>query len=273
MTINCNKLNFHKYHGTGNDFIMLNLTDKSFFLDTKTIQLLCNRHFGIGADGLIILTKSEQYAFTMLYFNSDGKEGSMCGNGGRAAAAFAYRMGIVKTTDFMFEATDGLHHATVTKCHDKRFDVTLSMKDIESYTLTENSLLIDTGSPHYVLRNAIKNKEELDLLDVKTKGAALRNDNTISENGVNVNFIYYDGTTTFVRTYERGVEDETLSCGTGATAAAIATALWYNKNKVDLHTSGGRLHVCFERENDSFRNIILKGIAEEIFEGTIYISG
>lgn len=271
MTSNCDKLKFYKYHGTGNDFIMLNFTEKVVRLDSKTIRLLCDRHFGIGADGLIILTASEQYAFAMQYFNSDGNEGSMCGNGGRAVAAFAYQMEIVKTADFVFEASDGLHKAYITRHSEKRFDVALSMKDIDEYVLTENSLLIDTGSPHYVLRNIIKNKNEFDTFDVKREGAALRNDKTISENGVNVNFVYCEGDTTFVRTYERGVEDETLSCGTGATATAIAMAIWYGKKKVELHTKGGVLQVCFERKNDSVRNVVLQGIVEEIFEGSVGI--
>lgn len=264
-------MKFYKYHGTGNDFIMLNFTEKAVCLNSKTIRLLCDRHFGIGADGLIILTASEQVAFAMQYFNSDGNEGSMCGNGGRAAAAFAYQMEIVKTADFLFDAYDGLHHARVTRHSEKLFDVALGMKDVDGYVLTENSLLIDTGSPHYVVRNIIKDKNEFDAFDVKTKGAALRNDKTISENGVNVNFVYCDGDVTFVRTYERGVEDETLSCGTGATATAIAMALWHGKNKVELHTKGGVLQLCFERKNDSFRNIVLQGIVEEIFEGSVVI--
>lgn len=256
---------FSKYHGTGNDFIILDNRSGQFdSLTTEQISFMCHRHFGIGADGLMLFNSKTGFDFEMKYFNADGKEGSMCGNGGRCIVRYAIDQGLNQFT-YRFWATDGLHEAEI----DNHNRIRLKMKDVESIEDHSSFLIIDTGSPHF-----IKFAEDVMDIDVVETGRDIRNSKPYAENGVNVNFVENTGEDSiFVRTYERGVEDETLSCGTGVTAAALASA--HNSrgfNRVEVHTPGGELSVEFNKNDDaSFDNIWLCGPAEFVFKGEIVI--
>lgn len=256
-------LKFHKYQGTGNDFIILdNRKGEYSSLTTDQINSLCNRRFGIGADGLMLLNTKAGYDFEMKYFNADGRESSMCGNGGRCLVKFAYHLGIHKST-YLFDAIDGNHEAEI----DLDGTVSLKMKDVAAIRHLSGDYIIDTGSPHY-----IKMVSDLDKLDVFKDGRSIRNSNLFKKEGINVNFVEQVGDDEIaVRTYERGVEDETLSCGTGVTAAALAC--YHNEtgfNDVMVNTKGGKLNVEYERlNNDSYSNIWLSGPAEKVFEGEV----
>lgn len=258
------QLHFYKYQGTGNDFIILdNRKQEHSDLSTEQIHLLCNRRFGIGADGLMLLNTAAGYDFEMKYYNADGRESSMCGNGGRCLVKFAYHMGIHKITYF-FLAVDGEHEAEI----DLDGTVSLRMRDVPGVKKYNADVLIDTGSPHY-----IKMVTGIDNYDVYKSGKSIRNnDHFAKDGGINVNFVEQVGDDEiFVRTFERGVEDETLSCGTGVTAAALAC--YHNENgfnDVMVHTKGGRLNVEYDRNDDeSYTNVWLSGPAEKVYEGVI----
>jgi diaminopimelate epimerase len=257
------RLHFYKYQGTGNDFIILDNRKGNYSdLSVQQVQLLCNRRFGIGADGLMMLNAIPGYDFEMKYFNADGREGSMCGNGGRCLVKFAYHIGIHKTMYF-FTASDGEHEAEI----DLDGTVSLKMRDVSGIKKYDSDLILDTGSPHY-----IRMVGDIDHFDVYKTGKAIRNSNSFAKEGINVNFVEQVGDDEiFVRTYERGVEDETLSCGTGVTAAAIAC--YHNEagfNDVMVHTKGGRLNVEYDRNDDnSYTNVWLTGPAEKVFEGDL----
>ncbi|MBC6493122.1 diaminopimelate epimerase [Flavihumibacter stibioxidans] len=259
------ELSFYKYQGTGNDFVILDNRDQRYnSLTNEEIHFLCNRRFGIGADGLMLLNAREGYDFEMKYFNSDGNESSMCGNGGRCLVKFAFHMGIVRTS-YSFIATDGPHEAEI----DERGDVRLKMQDVTEVKEHHGDEVMNTGSPHYV-----KTVQNLDTFDVFNKGREIRYSHAFQPGGLNVNFVEpRSEDEIMVRTYERGVEDETLSCGTGVTASAIAN--FHNEqgfNEVSVITRGGRLSVEFERNRDgSFTNVWLCGPAEKVFEGTILL--
>ena len=255
------QIKFSKFHGAGNDFIMINAMNGHLLLEEKIIFEMCDRRTGIGADGLIVLMPSDTHDFRMKYYNCDGRESTFCGNGGRCIAAFAHQQGII-SGHATYEAVDGIHKAKITEISSKEFHVELTMQDILSYKLDDGSLLIDTGSPHYV-----KKVNELDNLDVINKGAEIRYDKKISENGVNVDFLLNKGGKYHIRTYERGVENETLACGTGVTASAIAASLWYGGNDIDIHTMIAKLNVKFDKEDNCFRNIVLSGPAAHVFDG------
>ena len=232
------KLTFYKFQGTGNDFVMIDNREKTFDeKDTKLVAFLCDRRFGIGADGLILLENEEGVDFKMVYYNSDGNESSMCGNGGRCLVAFASYLNIIndKAT---FNAVDGLHHATISGDI-----VSLQMKDVSEIKVKPNASFLDTGSPHHVqLVNNLKDFE------VKTEGQKLRY-GVYGQKGSNINFVEpFDDETFSVRTYERGVEDETLSCGTGVTAVVIAmhAAGRVKTNTVKIKAVGGNLEINFE---------------------------
>lgn len=257
------KHTFYKYQGTGNDFVMVdnrnNLFPKN---DTKLIGHLCDRKFGIGADGLILLENDGNTDFRMVYYNSDGNESTMCGNGGRCIVAFARQLGVIDN-EAEFTAIDGRHHATI----DNDGTVSLHMKDVNAVSVYENYVFMDTGSPHHV-----EIVEDLETFDVKKIGASIRYSGLYGEKGSNVNFVSAADDTTFaVRTYERGVEDETLSCGTGVTAVAIAMRVLGNtdKDEVTLVTPGGELKVSFTQIGKQFVNIYLTGPAKFVFNGTI----
>lgn len=248
---------FYKYHGTGNDFILVDNT-KGDFRDpsAERISKLCHRHFGIGADGLILLESSTQADFKMVYFNADGHKGSMCGNGGRCVTHLAHNLGYVPNQGH-FEGPDGLHQFRV--AHSQ---ISISMGDVFEIRTVKQGLFIDTGSPHLIcFRDNIKD------LDVATLGRKLRNE--FEPGGVNVNFVCKTKNGFSMRTYERGVEAETLSCGTGATAAAIALMETgaVNQGSIALETLGGILSVSCVREDSAYRNIWLTGPVMKVFKG------
>lgn len=257
-------IKFSKFHGAGNDFILINAIKEQLLLTEELICKMCDRRTGIGADGLIILLPSDNYDFKMKYYNCDGRESTFCGNGGRCIAAFAHRQGII-TDKSTYEAVDGIHNVSISLISINEYYVELSMCDILSYKLEENSLLINTGSPHYV-----KKINNLHDIDVNSEGAKIRYDKNISDDGVNVDFLLNDNGSIHIRTYERGVENETLACGTGVTASAIAASLWFGGNNIDIYTQIAKLNVRFNRENNQFKNVILSGPATHVFDG-IYI--
>ena len=258
---------FHKYQGTGNDFIILDNRDLQYSkITADQVKQLCSRRFGIGADGLMMLQTAKGYDFEMVYYNSDGRPSSMCGNGGRCLVKFAQRMGIEKTL-YKFLAVDGEHEAEID--HDNT--VSLKMKDVNGIREYHGDFILDTGSPHYV--KMVTNVKDLDVFH---KGKEIRNNNNFAKEGINVNFVsQLSEDEIFVRTYERGVEDETLSCGTGVTAAAVIS--YHNDNgfnDVTVHTKGGKLTVEYDRrDDDHYENIWLTGPAEKVYEGVIEING
>lgn len=257
------KVPFYKFHGNGNDFIVIDGMTESVILTKNQVQHLCHRRFGIGADGLIQIIPSENYAFIMKYFNSDGNESTMCGNGGRCISAFAFMRGYVESK-FSFEAIDGIHQAVVEGeiIKNVQWFVSLQMQDVVSFEAEGHDLFLDTGSPHLV-----RFVEEVDHLDVFVEGRKLRNATRPETGGVNVNFVQLLDDHLFVRTYERGVEEETLSCGTGVTASAIAAGLKFNRNDWNIETLGGKFKVDFEIENKVIREVWLRGPAEMICWG------
>lgn len=258
-------MKFYKYQGTGNDFVMIDNRKMDFPKNnTKLINRLCDRKFGIGADGLLLLENDNSADFKMVYYNADGNESTMCGNGGRCIVAFAKKLGII-TTQTTFMAIDGLHFATI---NDQNF-VSLQMIDVESITNGGDYVFLNTGSPHHIV--LVSHLEEI---DVKNEGAKIRYSDLYGKEGSNVNFVAQIAPNHFaLRTYERGVEDETLSCGTGATAVAIAMN-YLGKTKsdlIDLDVEGGSLQVAFTKENNKYCQVFLKGPATFVFEGEINI--
>lgn len=256
-------IHFYKYQGTGNDFVMIDNRQDAFPKnDTKLVAYLCDRKFGVGADGLILLENHPTLDFKMVYYNSDGNESSMCGNGGRCLVAFAKQM-LVISNEATFEAIDGLHYATI----DKDGIVSLQMTDVEDVKVEDNYTFLNTGSPHHVTL-----VEDLKDFDVKNEGSKIRYSDLYGNAGSNVNFVKQLENNIFsVRTYERGVEDETLSCGTGVTAVAIAMFKTgkSSSKEINLNVEGGNLKVKFDVENDKFTNVFLIGPATFVFEGTI----
>ncbi len=258
------KMHFYKYQGTGNDFVMIDNRSIDFPKKNKElVARLCDRRFGIGADGLILLDPSETTDFKMVYYNADGNESSMCGNGGRCIVAFAKQLGIIQEQT-TFDAVDGLHEATI-----KEGIVSLRMIDIDKIDSFEKHTFIDTGSPHHV-----EFRENVDSIDVKSEGAEIRNGAPYHEAGSNVNFAMQKNENSFkVRTFERGVEDETLACGTGVTAVALAAHRnkLTNSNAINLEVMGGNLEVSFIEKDGSYTEVYLTGPAKLVFEGTFDI--
>ena len=256
------EIEFYKYQGTGNDFVIIENRVGDFKKDTVVIKRLCDRRFGIGGDGLILLEHDETSDFRMVYYNSDGNESSMCGNGGRCIAAFAKRLGIA-SDETTFNAIDGIHVAKFLQ----NDIIALQMKDVSAIKVMKEYVFLDTGSPHHVtMVNALED------FDVRTEGAKIRYSELYGKTGSNVNFVSQIAENTFaVRTYERGVEDETLSCGTGVTAVALAMhALDKTKgNDIKLLVEGGTLEVSFENTDGNYNQIFLKGPAEFVFKGFI----
>jgi len=253
---------FYKYQGTGNDFIIIDNRQDIFRKnDTKLISFLCDRRFGIGADGLILLEDHSTDDFKMVYYNSDGNESSMCGNGGRCIASFARFLGIINN-ETTFLAIDGEHKAIL-----NGDIVSLLMQDVLLIENHTNHVFLDTGSPHHVQLNP-----GLKDLNIKERGADIRYAEPYKKEGVNVNFVNKLSDGHFaIRTYERGVEDETLSCGTGVTAVALAMNYIgeTEKNLVQLETEGGKLEVSFRRTDNGYTDIWLKGPAKQVFKGEI----
>lgn len=259
------EIQFYKYQGTGNDFVILDNRDKKFDGLTKNqIEFLCDRRFGIGADGLMLLNSHPNYDFEMKYYNSDGKESSMCGNGGRCLTKFAHDIGII-LSDYKFIAIDGEHEASI----NTDGTVALKMKDVNNVKYDHGNFILNTGSPHFVtLTNDVMH------LDVFKKGRDIRYSDAFRGEGINVNFVQQteEPDKIIVRTYERGVEDETYSCGTGVTASALVC--YHNDNgfnRVEVQTKGGQLSVEYDKIDDSYKNVWLNGPAVKVFEGSIEI--
>lgn len=253
-------LHFYKYQGAGNDFVILDNRSGNYSgLTTEQIQFLCARRFGIGSDGLMMLNEHPEVAFEMKYFNADGKPGSMCGNGGRCIVAFAKKLGLIEEK-VSFMAFDGLHEAVLIKDN----WVELKMSDVNGVEFGNDFAILDTGSPHYV-----KYTEYLGDVDVVKEGKSIRNSSRFIKEGINVNFVEYGTSALLVRTYERGVENETMACGTGVTAAALIVA--GNQNipyTIPVKTNGGDMEVRFDKiSQQEFKNIWLCGPADFVFEG------
>ncbi len=254
-------ITFYKYQGTGNDFVIIDNRSGELELSQKQVALLCDRKFGIGADGLMLLNKLDGYDFAMKYYNADGNESTMCGNGGRCLSQFAKDSGIEKEA-YLFLAIDGAHEVVFAQ----NGWVELKMKDVDGIKKYLSDFVLNTGSPHYIRKVA-----DIKAIDVYTEGRTIRNSADFKAEGINVNFVAVNVNGLYVRTFERGVEDETLSCGTGVTAAALALG----KTKEGLHeiaieTPGGNLKVKFNALTDgSFDNIWLCGPATFVFKGEI----
>jgi len=257
------KIHFSKYHGTGNDFILIDDRENKLRFSGEQVELFCDRRFGIGADGLIILRNLPGFDFEMVYYNADGNISSMCGNGGRCITAFANALGVVNGKA-RFSAVDGAHESIIQNT--SPMVVKLKMGDVSNVEDQKEFSLLNTGSPHYV-----KFVDDVTAVDVVAEGRKIRNSERFKKEGVNVNFVQTQGGELIVRTYERGVEDETLSCGTGVTASALAAAY---KNKTgpgkvvtNIVTMGGKLKVYFEPDGKGFKNIWLEGGATFVYKG------
>lgn len=258
------KIDFWKYQGTGNDFIMLDGRGTDYKdLSSEKIRYLCHRRFGIGADGLIILENSSDHDFIMRYYNSDGNVSTMCGNGGRCITRFAHDLGMNKDR-YVFSAIDGLHESYLEE--DRVFLRMTDVKILED--LGSDNYFVDTGSPHYIaLRTSVPEGSILE------EAREIRNSEKYLDEGVNVNFVALDKNLLRMRTYERGVEDETLSCGTGVTAAVIAAdrAGIIQGGEWKVSTPGGVLELRYRATDDGYNDVWLIGPAESVFRGQIEI--
>jgi diaminopimelate epimerase len=260
-------MHFYKYHGAGNDFIMVDQRQHTWLNTNHTARIaaLCERRFGIGADGLILLEPHETLDFSMIYFNADGLEGTLCGNGGRCAAAFAHRLGLIGNSS-VFQAADGPHEAILLE--GGRW-VELRMAEVRQIEHNQQAIVVDTGSPHYV-----EYRPTIDLINVKQEGASVRYSDRYHKAGINVNFIEDNGPILSIRTYERGVEDETWACGTGVVAAALAEhrfkQLGAGSFIKTVRARGGAMQVRFDALADgSYTQIWLCGPAEYVYEGDV----
>ncbi|GCD78235.1 diaminopimelate epimerase [Thermaurantimonas aggregans] len=257
-------IKFYKYQGTGNDFIIVDNRDETFKKEKDIIANMCHRRFGVGADGLILLENDDEVDFRMVYYNADGHESTMCGNGGRCIVAFAKMLGLIdKHTTF--RAIDGLHKAWIIE------DVVSLELHVKAQPLRDtNGFFIHTGSPHLVV--PVSDPEQI---SVESEGRTLRYDPCYqTTGGVNVNFMSapIENSKIYVRTYERGVEAETLSCGTGVTAAALVASEIYGINEsVTVVTKGGTLRVGFSKKGSTFEHVSLTGEAKFVFEGKYWI--
>ncbi|MCR9103402.1 MAG: diaminopimelate epimerase [bacterium] len=264
-------LQFYKYQGTGNDFIMINQMETTVLdgSETALIQRLCDRRFGIGADGLILLQPKEGYDFEMDYFNADGRRGSMCGNGARCTIAFARSMGL-EQSDYYFFAPDGPHRARLSP--EKEGWIEIEMSDVQEVEHGQGYYFMDTGSPHYV-----RFEDKPDTLNIEKEGRQIRYNERFAAKGTNVNFVSASPDLPLqVCTYERGVEAETFSCGTGVTAAAIAYTLQHELTQkaaitIPVETKGGPLEVRMKKKEKGYSKIWLCGPAKEVFQGHLYI--
>lgn len=255
---------FYKYQGTGNDFVMIDNRAYGLMKERSMIEKICHRRFGIGADGLIYLQQKDGYDFEMVYFNSDGNESSMCGNGGRCLIQFAHDLGLI-SSHCNFMAIDGEHTGEILS--DGR--VSLKMKDVDTIENYNNDFVLNTGSPHYVqFANAVA---QLKVVDEAQK---IRYSDRFAAEGINVNFAEKKSSNELlVRTYERGVEDETYSCGTGVVASSLAFAAksGVSMNEVKVETPGGSLQVKFEASGRGYKNVYLIGPALRVFEGSVEV--
>ncbi len=253
-------INFSKYQGTGNDFVIIDNRNRLFPKENlKLVSKLCDRKFGIGSDGLILIEKHDEFDFELVYFNADGSK-SFCGNGSRCGVAFAKKIGLINSST-TFHAIDGVHHA---KMNDQV--VHLKMNDVNEVETINDNYFLDTGSPHYIVFN-----DNIKDMDIIKDAHSIRYNDRFKEKGTNVNFVETNNHTISIRTYERGVEDETLSCGTGATAVGISSYLHHNiKPPIKINVEGGELTIDFNIvDNEHFNNIWLIGPATHVFDGTI----
>ena len=258
------EIHFDKYQGAGNDFILLDNREGKFTnLTMEQRKSLCNRYMGIGADGLILLENADDADFEMIYFNSDGNLSTLCGNGGRCAVAFAHQKKVIGE-ETLFKAIDGFHRAQLVSSEVVR----LEMKEVRDFTSYQEAVITNTGSPHYV--QLVK---EAAIIDIQKEGATIRYSEAFAPEGINVNFVEKKSDQYFViRTYERGVENETLACGTGAVAAALVLHFLGETGgatQVELQALGGILKVDFEVNQQTYQNIHLQGPATFVFSGTI----
>ncbi len=250
-------IKFYKYHGTGNDFVLIDNREKLFDRsNNELVKNLCNRRFGIGGDGLILLQYTAQNILEMVYYNSDGNEGSMCGNGGRCFVQFAKDLALF-SSKITFTAPDGLHEAYI-----EHGLIHLKMNDVGKIEKIASNYFLNTGSPHFV--SFVSDISNFDVVNI---GRQIRYSDPFKPNGTNVNFVERVGNTLCVRTYERGVEDETYSCGTGVTAAAIVAQSLGLISPIEINTKGGNLKVSYENKEEKFTNIYLIGPAVKVFEG------
>lgn len=254
---------FYKYQGAGNDFIIIDNRQNLYQLSVLEIEKLCDRRFGIGADGLMLLQEKIGFDFEMIYFNADGNESTMCGNGGRCITQFAKDLGIIKDKA-VFLAIDGAHEAQILE----NGTVALGMVDVQEFFFEDDAIILNTGSPHFV-----KFVEYLNTQDIVNEGRKIRHQKRFGEKGINVNFVERKNEILHIRTYERGVEDETLACGTGVTAAAIASVGKAIGNfEIKVKALGGDLKVSFQKTDIAkVQNIILQGPAQFVFQGNIQI--
>lgn len=253
-------LQFYKYEGAGNDFVMIDNRDGKLSLSTKEIEALCDRNMGIGGDGLMLIETLQGYDFYMRYYNSDGSEVGMCGNGGRCIALFAHHLGIGGSVK-KFKAKDGEHTAEIISADERNGIIKIRLIDIEEINkITTDKFFLNSGVPHYV-----EFVDDVKKVDVENLGRRIRYS---VEGGTNVNFVQIVGDTLIVRTYERGVEGETLACGTGVTAAAVAAhySRRVSSNNINIIALGGELSVSFD---ETYRNITLTGGARKIFKGEL----
>lgn len=255
-------MEFFKYQGTGNDFIILDDRKETFDAQNSTlIQRLCDRKFGIGSDGLILIRKHPELDFTMIFFNPDGSK-SFCGNGSRCAVQFIHDQQMFSKSEYSFEAIDGNH---IGKVESGR--VSISINDLKECRKIGEDYFLNTGSPHY-----IQYVTSIDQLEVVEKGSKIRYSEAFQPGGTNVNFVERINQHIKVRTYERGVENETLSCGSGVTASALSAALKENlSSPIEVETPGGILKVSFKRTGDHFSDIHLSGPTQLVFKGTIHV--
>lgn len=256
-------MKFVKYQGAGNDFVIIDNRNYHFPKQNNIIKHLCDRHFGIGGDGLILLEINDEGLPKMIYYNSDGNEGSLCGNGSRCFVQFCYDENVYKTP-FIFAASDGLHHAKILETG----LISIEMKDVSQIEIYDNDYILNTGSPHYC--SFIKN---IETINVNEEGKKIRYNNRFFDKGINVNFVSEISQNHLkIRTYERGVENETLACGTGVTAAAIAYSLAKKEDgfyHIKIDALGGNLEVNFIKKNETFSNIQLSGPAKKVFAGSL----
>lgn len=259
------KIVFEKYHGAGNDFIIIDNRNGEVELSSELIALMCHRRFGIGADGLMLLQKSDSLDFKMTYYNADGHEGSLCGNGGRCIAYFARQKGVIKA-ETRFEAIDGEHQAVILSGKYDEGIVSLKMADVKNIEKFDNEYFLNTGSPHFV-----KIVEDLDAINAFEFGKSIRWDKRFQPGGTNANIVSVKKDNLFVRTFERGVENLTLACGTGVVASAIVAAE-KSDNQYDnyfVKTDGGDLRVTFIKKNNIYSDIWLEGPVRKVFDGIV----
>ena len=258
------KINFSKYNGAGNDFILIDDRENLINDNKSLISYLCDRHFGVGADGLIILKESSNSDFEILHYTSDGNLGSLCGNGSRCAVLFAFNKDII-SKNTVFRAFDGIHNAEIL---DNGL-IKMEMKVNSDIVSNSYGTWLDTGSPHLVIE-----KNDTDKLDVNNEGRLIRYNDFYKEEGVNVNFVEKISDDQFkIRTYERGVENETLACGTGSTASAICMNFLgkTNSNNITMQCKGGDLNVQFNISGKYYKGISITGPAKLVFEGVIEV--